>query len=170
MLCTWGGLALAQNKTPWLHLEVQEKKNDPGLVKVNLPLSMVDSALNIVKDEKFKGGRLKLDTKDIRVADLKQLWDELKKAGDAEFVSVEKKNETVHVSRQGDLLLVNIAESGKKKTKVDLKIPVAVVEALLQGPGDELNIKAALDAMRDRNVGEVLTVNDDHSHVRLWID
>ncbi|PYV44698.1 MAG: hypothetical protein DMG06_05365 [Acidobacteria bacterium] len=165
-----GSPALAQNKNPWLHLEVQESNADPTLVKVNLPISMVDVALNVVKDENLKRGRLKLDTHDISVAEMKQLWSELKKAGNAEFLTVEKKTESVRIARQGNLLLIKVIESKRQGSKVDIKVPLDVVDALLSGPGEELNIKAALAAMQQKGSGDILTVNDHQTQVRLWID
>ena len=162
------GIAQSPQKVPWLHLEVKENKEEPELVKVNLPLSMVDVALNVIKDKEFNKGRIKLDTQDISVADLKKLWSEFKKAGNAEFLTVEKKNESVRISREGNFLLVKVLD--QKKSKVDIKIPVPVVDAMLSSPGNELDIKAALLAMQQQGVGEILTVHDHESHVRIWID
>ncbi len=169
-LLSVGSIASAQNKSPWIHLEVKENKADPELVKVNLPLSMLDVVLDIVKDKKLNRGRLKLDSNEISVAEMKQLWNELKKAGNAEFITVEKKNETVRIARQGDLVLIKVISQDGKQSKVDIKVPVSVVDALLEGPGDELDLKAALLAMSDKNAGEILTVDDDQTHVRIWID
>ena len=45
-----------------------------------------------------------------------------------------------------------------------------VVDALLAGSGDELDIKGALVAMQKQNAGEILTVNDNETQVRIWID
>ena len=170
LLFNLGSPGLAQNKNPWLHLEVHENNADPSLVKVNLPISMVDVALNVVKDENLKSGRMKLDTHDISVADMKQLWSELRKAGNAEFVTVEKKTESVRIARQGNFLLVKVTESKPKGSKVDIKVPLEVVDALLSGPGEELNIKAALAAMQQKGTGDILVVNDHQTQVRLWID
>ena len=64
--------------------------------------------------------------------------------------------------------MVKITEN--KKQKVDLKVPVSVVDALLAGSGDELDIKGALVAMQKQNAGEILTVNDNETQVRIWID
>ena len=69
-----GSFVKAQNSNPWLHLEVNENTTDPTLVKVNLPLSMVDVALSVIKDENLKSGRLKLDSHDISVADMRRLY------------------------------------------------------------------------------------------------
>src|SRR3990172_12501217 len=86
-----------QKKDPWLHVEVRESKEDPEIIKVNLPFSMGDVALKIAKDKKLNDGRLKLDSTELSVPDLKNMWNEFKKAGNADFVSVEKKNETVKI-------------------------------------------------------------------------
>jgi hypothetical protein len=162
--------AIAQNSNPWLHLEVNENTTDPTLVKVNLPLSMVDVALSVIKDENLKSGRLKLDSHDISVADMRRLWDELKKSGNADFVTVEKKEESVRIARQGNFLLVKVSDAAKKNSKVDLKIPFHVVDALLSGTGDELNLKAAITALQQNGAGEILTVHDNQTQVRIWVD
>jgi len=155
----------AQKKDPWFHVEVKENKAEPEYVKVNLPMSMVDVALSVIKDKKFDKGHFKLPTE---VADMRKIWSELKKAGNAEFVTVQQKNETVRVAKEGNYILVKITEG--KKPKVDLKVPVGVVDALLAGTGDELDIKGALVAMQKQNAGEILTVNDHETQVRIWID
>jgi hypothetical protein len=165
------GLAVplsAQKKDPWFHLEVKENKEEPELVKINLPVSMLDVALKIAKDKKFNQGRIKLDSHEISVAEMRQIWSELKKAGNAEFVTVEKRNETVRIAREGNFVLVKVFEN--KAPKVDLRVPVPVVDALLAGPGDELDIKAALMAMQQKSMGDILTVNDNKTQVRMWID
>jgi hypothetical protein len=161
--------AQAQKKVPWMHLEVLENSGDPETVKVNLPISMIDVALDVVKDKNFKNGRLKFDHSDISVEEMKQLWNELKNAGDAEFVKVEKKDEKVTINRQGDLVLIKVINT-RNAENVDIKVPVNVVDALFSGPGEELNLKSALTAMKGRNVGDIITVKDSKTHVRIWID
>ena len=163
------GIAQTQGRGPWMHLEVTEKGGDPGTVKVNLPVSLIDTALNMVKDKQLKEGRLKLDHTEISVAEMRQLWGELKNAGNAEFVSVEKKDETVRIGREGSFVLIKVRNT-KNTEKVDIKMPVSVVDALLSGPGDELNLKAALSSMKAGNSGEILTVSEPDTQVRLWID
>jgi hypothetical protein len=163
-------LVFAQSSNPWLHLEVNERTADPTHVKINLPLSLVDVALSMVKDDHLKSGRLKLDTHDVSIADMRRLWNEMKNSGNAEFVTVEKKDESVKVARQGTFLLIKVSESGKKESKVDMKIPFHVVDALLSGTGDELNLRAAIAAMQQNGAGEILTVQDKGTHVRIWVD
>jgi hypothetical protein len=161
-------LTFAQTKVPWFHLEVRENKGEPELVKVNLPMSMVDVALRIAQEKKLHNGRIKLPSNEISVPDMRELWNDLKKAGNADFVTVEKKNERVRIAREGSFVIINVLE--KDASKVDVRVPVAVVDALLTGTGDELDIKAALLAMQQKNIGDIVTVNDQQTQVRLWID
>ena len=163
------GLAQTQSRGPWMHLEVVEKSDDPGTVKVNLPISMVDVALNLVKDKNLQDGHFKMGHNDMSVAEMRQLWSELKNAGNAEFVTVQKRDETVRISREGSFVLVKVSHT-KNAEKVDIKMPVSVVDALLSGPGEELNLKAAVTAMKVGNVGDILTINESNTQVRLWID
>ena len=157
-----------QKKDPWLHVEVRESKDDPEIVKVNLPFSMVDIALKIAQDKKFNGGKFRLDSTELSVPDLKKIWTEFKKAGNADFVTVEKKTESVRISREGNYLLIKVSE--KNQQKVDVRVPVDVVDALLAGPGDELDIKAALVAMQQKGSGDILSVIDKDTKVRIWVD
>jgi len=158
----------AQKKDPWFHVEVKENKAEPEYVKVNLPMSMVDVALDVIKDKKFSKGRFKLPTDEVSLADMRKIWNELKNTPDAEFVTVQQKNETIRVAKEGNYVLVKITEG--KKQKVDLRVPVSVVDALLAGSGDELDIKGAVVAMQKQSAGEILTVNDNQTQVRVWID
>jgi hypothetical protein len=161
-------LLAQQKKDPWLHVEVRESKNEPEIVKVNLPFSMVDVALKIAQDKKLNGGKFRLDSTELSVPDLKKMWTEFKKAGNADFVTVEKKTESVKISREGNYLLIKVTE--KNQQKVDLRVPVDVVDALLATPGDELDIKAALVAMQQKGSGNILSVTDKDTKVRIWVD
>jgi hypothetical protein len=167
-VASFSSTLVAQKKEPWFHVEVKENKTEPEYVKVNLPMGMVDVALNVIKDKKFNKGHFKLPTDEVSIADMRKIWNELRKAGNAEFVTVEQKKETVRVAKDGNYVVVKVTED--KRPKVDLRIPVSVVDALLASPGDELDIKAALIAMQKQGVGDILTVSDRETQVRIWID
>jgi hypothetical protein len=51
-----------------------------------------------------------------------------------------------------------------------MKIPGAVVDALLSSPGEQLNLGAALKALARHGEGEIVTVTGDGETVRIWID
>jgi hypothetical protein len=52
---------------------------------------------------------------------------------------------------------------------VRVEIPVSLVDALLSGEGEEANIEAAIVELKKRR-GDIVRVQDDDSHVRVWID
>jgi len=157
----------AQATNPWLHVRVEE----PGRsrVHVNLPLNVVEVALEAAPGVLESHGRVRLgrEGKGISVADLRRMWNELKSAGDADLVTVEEKDESVRVARRGGLVEVRVDRKGREEVRVE--VPVEVVDALLSGEGEELNVKAAIRQLRTRR-GDIVRVNDENSTVRVWID
>lgn len=156
-------------QTPWIHVEVNEGGDDASHVKVNLPLSLVEVAMDAVPEKVLERGHIRLHSEeDFDVEDLRRMWNELRATGDTELVSVEKEDETVSVRRQGDRVLVNV-EQGKGNEKTLVQVPVSVVDALLSGEGQELNLKGAISALKSLR-GEIVRVDDGGDKVRIWID
>lgn len=152
----------------WLHVAVDEGP-EGARVRVNLPLSMAETAVGMIPAEELHHGRVQFDDSEITVAELRQLWSELQKSPDATFVEVEDHDERVLVSKSGGYLLVRAAEGGEGQ-QVDVKVPAAVVDALLSGEGEELNLIAAVQALAAHGAGELVTVDDDETRVRIWVD
>ena len=155
--------------TAWLHVRVEELKQR-SRVHVNLPLPAVEAALKAAPDLIASEGRIHLGGhgRHLDVDDFRQVWKELKTVGDAEIVSVEDGDDRVNVSKKGDLLLIRVQEGGDRET-VHVDVPSALVDALFSGPGDELNVMAAIAKLRKLR-GDVVRVNDRSSTVRIWID
>ena len=154
--------------TPWIHIRVDESRK-ASKVAVNLPLSVVEAALMAAPDTLGSRGRVRLGShKDMSVADFRRLWKELKATGDAELVSVEEEAQSVHVARVGGIVEVRV-EKPKGTDHVHVQVPVSLVDALLSGDDEELNVKAAVLELKGRR-GEIVRVNDEDSTVRIWID
>jgi hypothetical protein len=178
------GLALMMTAAPgrsqppatgqaWLHVRVDEPSKQ-GKVTVNLPLSVVSVALeaapeHLISDGHFNMGRNHGGDRDLKVADLRRAWAELKKSGDTEFATVEEDDEKVRIARAGDLVLVHVDKTGGRGESVRVEVPVSVVDALFSAPGDQLNIRAALGELQKRR-GDIVRVKDEDSTVRIWID
>jgi hypothetical protein len=177
------GLALVMTAAPgrsqppatgqaWLHVRVDEPSKQ-GKVTVNLPLSVVSVALEAAPEHLISEGHFKmgqhLGDRDLKVADLRRAWAELKKSGDTEFATVEEDDEKVRIARAGDLVLVHVDKAGGGGESVRVEVPVSVVDALFSAPGDELNIRAALGELQKRR-GDIVRVKDEGSTVRIWID
>lgn len=154
----------------WLHVKVHDAREDSH-VSVNLPLSMVEKSTALIPNDARHSGHLRLADKDMDVAELRRLWDEVKNRPDATYVTVDEKDSKVRVAKRGDYLQI-LAHDRKdsKQEDVEVKIPLEVVSALLSGQGNEMNVGAAVQALARRGQGELVTVNGDHETVRIWVD
>lgn len=165
ILCA--GVSSAASKM-WVHVHVQDSAKEET-VRINLPISVIETMLPIIEDKKLRDGRIRLNDNEFRVEDLRKVWNDIRDEGDMEFVSVQGKNGNVRIYIEGNYLLVQPEEKAKK-SKVDIRIPLKVVDAMLSGKGNELNLTAAVKALRDSGIKDIITVNDEHSSVRVWID
>jgi len=160
--------AAAQAK-PWLHVQVEEAKGSK--VHVNVPLSLVEVALAAAPQRIFDDKHIRIGRHhDLNISDMRRMWEELKAAGETEFVRVQdgEDGEAVSVSRKGDLVQVRV-EGAKQGEKVMVDVPVALVDALFSGEGEELDVKGALSELSKRR-GDIVRVEDAKDTVRIWID
>jgi len=167
----------ASGAPAWLHVRVDEHGKS-SKVRVNVPLTVVEAALEAAPSQIVDKGRIKIDLghdrhdgdegHDLSLAQMRKIWQSLKDAGDTEIVSVEQEDETVKVARKGDLVQVRVSKpSGEEEVQVD--VPVSLVDAVLAGPGDSVDVKMVIRELRARR-GDIVRVNDKDSAVRIWID
>jgi hypothetical protein len=159
----------SSKKTPWIHIEVMEAGQKDAKVKVNLPIKLARTALQMAPDDVMDDGHIKIDDNDISVSDLRKMWKDVREAGDAEFVTVQEKDSTVKISRKGSKLYVRVDEPGNRD-QVRVEVPVSLVDALLAGDGDTLNMDAAVAELERMGPGEVVHVVDGEDSVRIWIE
>ena len=168
LLCL-AGLARAQDAPqPWIHVEVVG--GDEGNVSVNLPLAAAEVLASMIPPERIGGGEIQLTDSGVSVSipAVRRMWRQLLAAGDAEFITMEHEDDTVRVARSGDEIEVRMARGGEDET-ADMRLPVAVVDALLSGDGDSLNLPAALARLGELR-GDIVRVREDDRRIRVWID
>lgn len=170
------GIVYAQEQAPWLHIRVTEAGEDGAKVSINLPISLVQVFADIAEKEIEKelsghGSHIDIDINrhDIKIADIRRAWTELRNAGDAEFVEVEEGDEYVKISRAGNTILIEF-NKGAGDDNGRVEVPVSVVDALLDGDGERLNLRAAIDEMIAASSGEIVFVQDGDTTVRIWIE
>ncbi len=155
---------------PWLHVQVEEARG--AKVHVNVPLSLLEVVMKAAPQPIFDEKHIHLGKhgRNLRVSDARRMWQELKAAGDTDFVTVrdEDEDETVTVSRKGDLVQVRV-EGAKKGERVMVDVPITLVDALFSGEGEELNVQGAIQELSKRR-GDVVRVEDKDDRVRVWID
>ena len=87
---------------------------------------------------------------------------------DATYVTVENENETIRVKRAGNYMLVE--SDSTSETQVNVRFPMAAVDALLSGPEGTLDFKAALQVLAQEDHGHLVSVRDGETTVDIWID
>lgn len=165
--------AAAGTEGRWLHVRVLDRSERQERVRINLPLGMLETMATSIQDENMKSGRLQLGDSGMTPEQIRAMWQALRSSGDMEFVTIESADETVRVARSGSYMLAKIesrGESDRRRAKVDVKVPLKVVDALLDAPEGELNVKGALQILADYDDGDLVTIHDDTSDVRVWID
>ena len=171
------GVAQAQQDAPWLHIRVTEEGENGTRVAVNLPVSLVQVFADIAEQEIERelsgdGSRIDfdMDGHDIQIADVRRAWTELRDAGDADFVEVEEGDEYVKISRAADKIVIEFDERDDSSSG-RVEVPVSVVDALLSGEGEQINLRAAIDEMISSAAGgEIVFVENGDTTVRIWIE
>ena len=141
-------------------------------VNINVPLSAVEPLLGLVPHRILSDGRLTVAGRDmpIDMGAVRGLWRVIADSGDAEFITVDSEDATVRVSRAGEWMLVKVEECDEDGGEtVDIRFPVAVLDALFSGDGDTLDIGAAVERLADLR-GDIVHVRGDDLQVRVWID
>ncbi len=165
VLALFAPAAMAQDL--WLHVHVT---GDDENVEVNVPLSLIEAVLPAVKDSHIQGGIVKIDDHDLDDVNVKELWTAVRDVEDGVYVTVRNKEESVRVAKENGFFLVKVDEKGEDGEKVNVKIPLAVVDALFQAGEDELDVLAAIKALGDYR-GDLITVEESGGEtVRIWID
>ena len=83
----------------------------------------------------------------VSVSSLREMWQQLRSAGDTEFMTLEEAGQTVRGACVGDQIEVRV--NGSDGT-VWVDLPVAVIDALFSGEGGNLNIAAAIGELKER--------------------
>lgn len=155
----------------WLHVKVHDA-NEDSRVTINLPLSVIEKAGPMIPREARTSGRIRFEDEDFTIAELREMWREVQRKPDATFITVDERDSKVRVAKRGNTLHVFAVDKGvgKRDEEVEIKIPVPVIDALLSGTGEELNIGAAIQALARQGAGELVTVTGDDETVRIWVD
>lgn len=159
----------------WLHVRVEDGTGeDAERVHVNVPLSLAEAVIPAINVDNFRNGKVHVDVNGhdshLQDVDFRKILAALRDTKDGNFVTVEGSHDNVQVAKQGGYLVAKVREGKNGGAKVDARIPFQVVEALLSGDKNELNIAAAVRALGEHGDGVLVTVDDEESKVRIWVD
>ena len=164
---------LAATPDKWLHIKVDNTGDKTERVRVNVPLDFLEKVIPAINQEHLHAGHLHLGQAKVNDVDLRVVLEAVRSSKDNEFVTVESDHENVRVAKQGGYLVIKVAENkrpNKKESKVDVSVPISVVEALLSGDKGELDLVGAIRALAEHGDTVLVTVSDGTNNVRIWVD
>ncbi len=161
----------ASSHDRWLHVRVTNPGKNEETVRVNVPLELAEKVLPTINKDRLHSGKVRFDDIDCHGVDLRALVDAVRTSKDGEFVTVQSKDSDVRVAKQNGYLFVHVFEKNRpKKSQVEVKVPMKVVDALFSAGKDELDLVAALHALSAQGDTELVSVKDEENTVRVWLD
>lgn len=169
-MATTAPAAMAGPAERYLHVKVEDATKGES-VNVNVPLSMAEKILPTIHKDNIRNGHVTIGHADMDDVDIRALLDAVRTAPDNEFVTVKEKDQDVRVAKSNGNLVVHVRDGNKGGQKVDITVPMKVVDALLSTAKDnELDVSAAIKALSDAGDSLLVTVEDASQHVRIWVD
>jgi hypothetical protein len=180
VFCLLAGALMAATTTVaaagerYLHVKVEDAEKGES-VNVNLPLSIAEKILPTVNKGNLHAGRVRISEADIDGIDIKAILDAIRTAPDNEFVTVKEKDQDVRVAKSNGNLVIQVRDNSngkeKKGQKVDITVPMKVVDALFStAKQNELDIAAAIRALDGAGEMLLVSVEDASQHVKIWVD
>jgi len=160
----------------FIHVRV----NDPSkgeMVSVNFPLSVAEKVLPTIDKGNLHQGKVTIGNADLHDVDVRAILAAVAQSPDNEFVTVKEKNQEVRVAKSKGNFIIHVVDSedsdnkgGKQPEKVDVIVPIAVVNALVPNDKQELDLVAAIHALSEAGDALLVTVHDGTEEVKIWID
>ncbi len=161
----------------WLHVRVDDPDSKGEIVRVNIPLELAEKVLPTIDKDQFHKGRVKIDHFDCNGVDFHALLNAVRDSKDGEFVTVQSNEQDVRVAKQNNYFLVHVIDKegskdakDRKRSNVEVKIPMKVVDALFSAGKDEVDLVAGLHALALQGDTELVSVKDHEQTVRVWLD
>jgi len=159
------------SKDRWLHVRVISSDARGESVRVNVPLELAEKVLPAINKHRLHEGKIKIDDAHVNDVDLRALVDAIRTTKDGEFVTVQSKDCDVRVAKQNNHLIVHVLDKeNSKKSEVEVRVPMKVIDALFSAGKDELDLVAALHALSAQGDTELVSVKDHENIVRVWLD
>lgn len=177
----------AKTTEQWIHVRVESKEDHGETVRVNVPVEMAAKVLPAINKNNLHDGKVRIDSSHMNDVDLRTILDAVRSSRDGEYVTVQSHENNVRVAKSAGYLYIHVTDNseGKKSTakdskaeakaaghesKVEIKVPMKVVDALFSAGKDELDLVAVLKALSAHGDTELVTVKDSENTVRVWVD
>jgi hypothetical protein len=161
--------AYAGDETRWINVHVTENTSNTN-VEVHLPLNLVLTVLRNVDVENFHGGQVDLNLDEDMDINFPEIIAAIKDAPDGKFVTVTSDEADVNVHKQGGTLFVTVNQKDDEMAKVEVKVPLELMDALSFGEENTLDVAALLQSLDRLPDGDLVTVTSNEANVRVWVE
>src|SRR2546425_9900847 len=161
--------ATSAKQDRWLHVRVISSDAKGETVRVNVPLERAEKVLPAINHDRLHGGKVKIDCAHVNDVDLRVMVDAIRSAKDGEYVTVQGTENDVRVAKQDNHLIVHVLDKGAKRSQVEIKVPMKVIDALFSAGKDELDLVAALHALSAAGDTELVSGKDNENTVKVWL-
>jgi hypothetical protein len=178
--------AAAATPEKFIHVRVNDVSKGE-MVSVNLPLSLAEKVIPTIHNGNLHNGKVTIGNMDMQDVDVRALLAAVASSPDNEFVTVKEKDQEVRVAKSKGNFIIHVTDLNsdsdesnksdksdkkyeKRGQKVDITIPISVVNALVPNEKQELDLVAAIHALSNASEALLVTVHDGTQDVRIWID
>jgi hypothetical protein len=161
--------AVAGDETRWVNVQVTENSSNTN-VEVHLPLNLVLTVLRNVDVENFHGGHVDLELDDDMDINFPEIMAAVKDAPDGKFVTVTSDEADVNVHKEKGTLFVTVNQKEDEMAKVQVTLPMEMMDALTFGKENTLDVAALLQSFDKLPDGELVKVTSNEANVRVWIE
>ena len=160
-----------KSANPWLHVRVTAADGTDN-VNLNVPFSLAEGLIDMVESSELSMDIQEELPNGLELSDIRGMWKDLQGSGDKEFLTAESGDEEVRMAIEDEQLVIDVTEARRAGIDklVKVRVPTRIVDALLSGKGNELNLRAALEELRDGGIGDIVNVQDGDESVRIWVD
>jgi hypothetical protein len=162
-------VAYGAEETRWVNVHVTENSSNTN-VEVHLPLNLVLTVLRNVDVENFHGGHVDLELDDDMDINFPEIMQAIKDAPDGKFVTVTSDEADVNVHKEGGTIYIDVNQKEDEMAKVQVTVPVEMMDALTFGEENTLDVAALLEAFDNLPDGELVRVTSNEANVRVWIE
>ena len=165
--CAVGFASAVDAGEKWIHVRVDDAGEANARVDIQVPVGLVSTLLPALEG-RHGVHAVHVDGSNMDMAELRNYWNAVREARDGQYVTVRDAGSDVRISKSDGFLMLLVNDQGGG-SRVRMKIPVPLVDALLAG-GDAIDVDSIGTALDKAPLGDLLTVDDEDSHIRIWID
>ncbi|MGH9870560.1 MAG: hypothetical protein ACREAA_20680 [Candidatus Polarisedimenticolia bacterium] len=156
--------AAAADDVIWMRVEVDRDGSEHGLVKINLPISLVEVVVDSIDKRDFLA-----EIESEHSIDIAKMWREIRRMEADEFLTVESDEEQVRVWKDRDYFRVNIREEDSSDPTVQVKIPLDVMDYVFESKRN-WSFQDLVERVRPHLPLTLIEVNKDKEHVKIWLE